>query len=528
MFNVCTLVLLGCVSAAASTSEEPHRYEYRKIVMGVQARIVLHAPTESAARHAAADAFAVLEGLDATLSDYRSDSELMRLCASAGGPPVTVGMDLHAVLRRAADISAASGGAFDVSIGPLVRLWRGARADGAPPASTLIDAARVSVNWEAIELRQDPVRTVRLARPGMQLDLGGIAKGYAADRALTTLRRKGFGRALVELGGDVVVGDPPPGRAFWFVQAGCGEGALPPPRLAVVNEAIAVSGDTAQHLLHAGVRYSHVIDPRTGAAMTDRLCCTVIAPDGATADALASAVRVLGAEQGQALVNAFGARLLVDGEPLLAGLGAGATGPWSDLLARGLEDWAVVGPTGTPLPADEYSVIDGVLAIPANAPSGTLSTRADYTDFHLRLDFKLSRMANGGLFLRAARDGSNPAYSGCEVQLLDEHNWEAVTDTTLRAWQFTGSLYGAMAPSRSGLLAPLDQWNSLELLYQGSRLAVALNGVLLYDLDTASLSVEPPFESRAPTGFIGLQRYASSNVEGETAVWVKNMLVREL
>lgn len=527
VFMVLAVASLACSLAAAAQVATDTRYEFRKIVMGVEARVVLHAPTETAARHAAIEAFTELERLDAVLSDYRRDSELMRLCARAGGPPVTVGEDLFAVLTRAIDVSAASGGAFDVSAGPLVRLWRTARADGCPPERAAIDAVLDRVGWESIGCTVDPVRSVRLAKQDMQLDLGGIAKGYAADRALAVLRERGLGRALVELGGDVVVGDPPPGRAFWFIEAGCGEGALPPPRLAVANAAVATSGDTAQHLLHEGVRYSHVIDPRTGDAKTNRYCSTVIAADGATADALASAARVLGGLEGRALAERFDARLLVDGEELLRRQSSGVVGPWVDLLADGLADWAIVGPGGSASPPDGYSVEDGVLHIPASPPSGTLQTRADYSDFQLRLDFKLARMANGGLFLRAARDGSNPSYSGCEIQLLDDHNWEAVTDSTLRDWQFTASLYGAVAPGTKELLAPIGQWNSLEVLYQGSRLAVALNGVLLYDVDTLALDVDPPFSGRAPGGFIGLQRYASSDVTEETAVWVRNMLVRE-
>jgi len=508
---------------AAST-----RYEFRKIVMGIEARIVLHTAIESRARHAATEAFAELERLDAIFSDYRADSELMRLCARAGGPPVTISEDLFAVLSRAQEIAEASGGAFDVTAGPYVRLWREARSLGRPPSRAEIDAVRALVGWQKLRLSRGPEPTAQLVLQGMQLDLGGIAKGYAAERALKGLMARAHPDSLVQLGGDVFVGSPPPNREWWFMDAGCDEGELPAQRLTVVQGAVSTSGDTEQHLLHEGVRYSHVIDPRSGEAMTNRLCITILSRDGVTADALSSAVRVLGAEQGRELVRRFGGQLLIDGVRTVTPANEPAAGPWTDLLADGLSGWATVGPGGELLPPDGYSVQDGVLHIPSSAPSGTLATRRDYRDFQLRLDFKLARMANGGLFLRAARDGSNPAYSGCEIQLLDDHNWEAVTNTPLRDWQFTGSLYGAVPPGVSGLLAPIGQWNSLEVLYQGGRLVVVLNDAGLYDVDTAALDVDPPFDGRAPGGFIGLQRYASPDVTEETAVWVRNVRVREL
>src|SRR4030095_1182860 len=104
---------------------------------------------------------------------------------------------------------------------------------------------------------------------------------------------------------------------------------------------------------------------------------------------------------------------------------------------------------------------------------GELLSREDFRDFRLRLDFRIARMANSGLFLRAARDGSNPAFSGCEVQILDDFDWESVTGTKLKPWQFTGSLYGSVPPGDRGALRALGEWNTYEVLYQGARLAGA-------------------------------------------------------
>ncbi len=196
---------------------------------------------------------------------------------------------------------------------------------------------------------------------------------------------------------------------------------------------------------------------------------------------------------------------------------------WQALFdGQSLDGWEVAGP------AQRYVWEDDVLAFRAVGGGGQLMTVEDYTDFRLRLDFQLSTMANSGVFLRAARDGSNPAYSGCEVQLLDDHHWEKVTGSTLKPWQFTGSLYGAVPPGDRRALRPVGEWNRFELLYQGSRLAVALNGRVLYDVDTHALEVDPPFAERAAAGFIGLQHHGSRGIDAETMARFRNLYVEPL
>ena len=194
---------------------------------------------------------------------------------------------------------------------------------------------------------------------------------------------------------------------------------------------------------------------------------------------------------------------------------------WRPLFdGRSLEGWQVDGES------DRYRAADGVLSFLARGGGGQLLTREDFRDFRLRLEFRIARMANSGLFLRAARDGSNPAFSGCEVQILDDFDWESVTGSELHPWQFTGSLYGAVPPGERSALRPLGDWNTFEVLYRGARLAVALNGRTLYDVDTGALSADPPFAERAEKGFIGLQRYVCDGPAGEDAVSFRNVFVR--
>jgi thiamine biosynthesis lipoprotein len=282
------------------------RHETSEPHMGTTFRLVLYASSAERAARAAQAAFARVAELDATLSDYRSDSELMALCRRAGGPPVPVGPDLLRVLSASQEWARRSGGAFDVTVGPVVQLWRRARRVGEMPGESALTEARGLVGDDKLRL-DARAATARLARAGMRLDLGGIAKGFAADEAQGVLRAHGITRALVAAGGDVVVSGPPPGKAGWSIEV-----ALPAPLrdpdarpLELRDAAVSTSGDAEQFVTLGGVRYSHIVDPRTGMALTGRSGVTVVAPTGTTSDALATAISVLGPERGLRLAEAI-------------------------------------------------------------------------------------------------------------------------------------------------------------------------------------------------------------------------------
>jgi thiamine biosynthesis lipoprotein len=290
-------------SGFSRKSASLERFEFEQPHMGTTARVVLYAPDALQARTLAGRAFARIGELDARLSDYRADSELLALCRAAGGPPVTVSDDLYTVLAAAQRISQQTEGAFDVSVGPVSRLWRRARVTGEPPSAAAIDDARALVRYQHIELLPD--RRVRLAKAGMLLDLGGVAKGYAADQALSALRAAGVPRALVAMGGDIAAGDAPPGKDGWTIAVtplGPRVRTAVPP-LTLRDAALSTSGDAEQYFEHKGTRYSHILTPPTGQALQGRRGVTVIAREGITADALATAVAVLGNERGLALVE---------------------------------------------------------------------------------------------------------------------------------------------------------------------------------------------------------------------------------
>lgn len=313
------LGLLGApVACRAPRASELHRFEFQRPFMGTLFGVILYAGDEATARAAAEAAFARIAALENIMSDYDAESELMRLCQSPPGQPVAVSAELFDVLQRAQRLAAETDGAFDVTIGPLARLWRRARRTGELPPAEALARARASVGWQ--KLRLDPQRrTVTLLAPKMQLDLGGIGKGYAADAALAVLKRRGVSRALIAAGGDIAVGEPPPGKPGWRVsiaapqfrpagaQAGSPNDAGAPARLlrplVLKNAAVSTSGDTEQFVEIGGRRYSHILDPRTGLGLTERVHVTVVARRATDSDSVATAVSVLGVERGLALVD---------------------------------------------------------------------------------------------------------------------------------------------------------------------------------------------------------------------------------
>jgi thiamine biosynthesis lipoprotein len=274
--------------------------------MGTTFRVVLYAADKASAEKAADAAFARVGELDGVMSDYKRDSELMRLCrafAKEVGPPVKVSDDLFFVLQRAEALSKKCDGAFDVTVAPVVQLWRLARRTQELPDPKEFAAARAKVGYQKVKL--DPAKkTVQLLTPGMQLDLGGIAKGYAADEALKLLREKfGIRQALVAASGDIACGDAPPGETGWKVEIAPIARSQKPRMLTLANAAASTSGDLEQFVEIKGVRYSHVLDPKTGLGLTGRRSVTVIAPKGIDADSMTKAVSVLPPEQALKLIE---------------------------------------------------------------------------------------------------------------------------------------------------------------------------------------------------------------------------------
>jgi thiamine biosynthesis lipoprotein ApbE/formylglycine-generating enzyme required for sulfatase activity len=270
---------------------EPH--------MGTLVSIKLYAHDAVEAQGGFRAAFDRIAQLDGILSDYKHDSELSRIARTAVRRTVEVSEDLFHVLAASQELADRSGGAFDITIGPVVSLWRDARKKNQLPDPRLLESALSRCGYRKLHF-DFTTHTVLLDQPGMQLDVGGIAKGYAADEALAELRRLGIGRALVAVSGDLAFSDAPPGRKGWRIEIAA-TGRV----VELEHAAVSTSGDAEQHLDVNARRYSHIIDPITGIALGNGIVVSVIAPHGVTADGLSTAISVLDGRRGADLVRRY-------------------------------------------------------------------------------------------------------------------------------------------------------------------------------------------------------------------------------
>jgi len=292
-------ILLLIAALAPSADASLKKYQSSEVHMGTSFAISLYAENPAAADKAMKAAFARVAALDGMLSDYRPDSELNQLSQAAPtAAPIHVSSELVDVLVVAQSLSKRTDGAFDVTVGPLTKLWRRARRRKEFPSPERLAEAREAVGFRFMKVHPES-SSVELTVPNMRLDLGAIAKGYAGDEALRVLRKHGITRALVNAGGDVVASDAPPGETGWRIGIAPLQPDSPPSRfLRLANAAAATSGDAWQYVELNGKRYSHILDPRTGLGLTTRSSVTVVAPTGIIADSLASAVSVLGEKAG--------------------------------------------------------------------------------------------------------------------------------------------------------------------------------------------------------------------------------------
>jgi thiamine biosynthesis lipoprotein len=277
--------------------------------MGTGFRVEIYAPAKDQADAAAEAAYARIDQLNDTLTDYDPKSELSQLgLRTADGPmaePVHVSDDLWNMLVASVDAARRSDGSFDITIGPCVRLWRRSRDMHELPTPQRLAQARESVGWQAIKLFPES-HSVQLLKPRMKLDVGGIAKGYAAAEALDVIRRRGLRVAMVGAAGDLAVGDPPPGKKHWRVGVNSLEKTDgPTDYVNLVNASISTAGDTERFVIIDGVRYSHILDPKTGLGLTRRIGCSVLSPSGTIADWVDDAACILGPQRGLELIDSL-------------------------------------------------------------------------------------------------------------------------------------------------------------------------------------------------------------------------------
>jgi thiamine biosynthesis lipoprotein len=301
------LALGGC-GRAPGTVESPRYLHLGGSTMGSTYNVRLRAPERDAAALRSVIQ-AALDDVDDRMSMFQPQSELSSLNRAAPGTPVTLSNELYEVLSAAQEVSRWSGGAFDITVAPLVEQWGfGTRASRRVPAPAVVAAERRRVDWRSLALDADR-RTVVKRHAGLQADLGGIAKGYGVDRAAAALETRGVQDYMVEVGGEVRTRGVNAAGHAWRI--GIEEPDAMPQRarwvVPLTGRAMATSGDYRNYFLEDGQRYSHEIDPLAGVPIRHGLCSvTVVADDCMRADALATALIVLGADHGRALAERSG------------------------------------------------------------------------------------------------------------------------------------------------------------------------------------------------------------------------------
>ncbi len=285
-----------------SSCGRPERtFERTGLVMGTVAEIKVRSSSKAVAERALDAAFSELGAVDEAMSAYREGSDIAMINASAGGSPVAVRPETIEVLEEAKRINALSGGAFDITIGPLLDLWGFGSQSFRVPERDEVEAVLVDLlGSDKIEIDGEGGR-VRLVKPGMEINLGGVAKGYGVDRAAQALRENRIAGALVNVGGDLYclgeeewrVGIRHPGEADKLMA-----------RISIKDKAVATSGGYENYFVSNGRRYYHIMDARKGyPADTDVVSVTIIAESCMLADALATTVFILGVKEGMALIE---------------------------------------------------------------------------------------------------------------------------------------------------------------------------------------------------------------------------------
>ena len=300
IYKLClSLLFLFTLIVYPHPSISSNQYKYHQVSMGTVVEITLVGDDEEGAKKAALQAFQEIKRIEQLMSPWINSSDVTRINRSAGEEWVKVSPETLRVIKKAKEISELSEGGFDITVGPLTQLWRIARERGIPPSTEELKRKLDLVNFRNLMIDQEG--KIFLRKKGMAIDLGGIAKGHAVDRAFELLRTLGYKNLIVNAGGDLRVGgskiDQP-----WSI--GIQDPRSPEKIMATVtisDSAIATSGDYEKFFIYQGKRYHHIFNPKDGLPSDGCQSVTIVCKEGMVADALATAVFVLGPEKGYAL-----------------------------------------------------------------------------------------------------------------------------------------------------------------------------------------------------------------------------------
>ena len=280
--------------------------------MGSPFNIIIVTHDSGRAAGLANKCFALIDSFNILFSDYDPQSELNQVNNSAGKTAIKVSPGLMDIILLSKKAWQNSRHSFDITIGPLSQLWRGARKQKIFPDSSVIATTRKLVDFSQIVI-DTLQQTVQLTKAGMRLDLGGIAKGYIAQKVIDFLRKQGISKALADAGGDMAMSSSANNSKGWVIGVNIPETTddLLPRHLILQNIAVATSGDAYQYIEHNGKKYSHIIDPRTGYGIQSQRNVTVIAANGTDADWLATACSILPITEAKQIARQAGAELLI-------------------------------------------------------------------------------------------------------------------------------------------------------------------------------------------------------------------------
>ncbi len=293
-----------------SGCSRPKTMQKTERIMGTEVTITVVARSHEEGEAAIEAGMAELRRLDAMMSLYKDDSEITKVNLAAGKNPVKVSPEMIEVVEHAAEISKLSGGAFDVTVGPLVVLWQMRLKEGKTPTDAEIARVRHLVNYQNIVIDKK-ASTIFLKKPGMIMDFGGM-KGYIADRVAYLFKKRGINNAIIAVAGDIwVLGHREDGKP-WRI-------GVQHPRdhdktltvLDLSDKYISTSGDYERFVIKENKRYHHIIDPRTGKPSKGTISATLIGDKGAIIDPLTKVPFILGPDEGMKIVKKLGAEAII-------------------------------------------------------------------------------------------------------------------------------------------------------------------------------------------------------------------------
>ena len=307
-----TILLLFTIFSLPSFAQQ--KFIFEKPEMGSPFTITIYTADSAKAAAIATQAYRLADSLNNILSDYIDSSEINRLSATSGGYCyVPVSLPLFTIIQRAQQAARLSAGAYDITIGPVVELWRKARKTKSFPNNDSLVAALQKTGYRYLHI-DSAHHALWLEKRGMQLDVGGLGKGFVAQAVLNLLTQNGFASAMINAGGKIVTSNTPGTQRGWLIAINAPEEKeeVLPRMLYLQNMAVSTSGDLYQNVVIDGKTYSHIVNPKTGIGLIQSKNVTAIARDGTTADWLSTACSILSKRKAMRLVKKIpGAALLI-------------------------------------------------------------------------------------------------------------------------------------------------------------------------------------------------------------------------